>query len=205
MASRGYGIGVKKLLTPLFIASWLVCSCKKVPLVVTSTETREISTKDGQVKLNATSDERFRDSQPSPLQGDAPSDWLSRPASQFRLINFAFGSSGTGEVYVSKSQGSILDNVNRWLKQFAQPNLDDAGVEKLDKISLLRTEAVWVVAEGTYAGGMGKEPVNGFALAGVVGRVGADIYTVKMVGSKDEVAAEKEKLQAYVKSLRIAE
>jgi hypothetical protein len=35
--------------------------------------------------------------------------------------------------------------------------------------------------------------------------VGADIYTVKMVGSKDEVAAEKEKLQAYVKSLRIAE
>jgi len=183
----------------------MLCSCKKVPLVVTSTETRELSTKDGPVKLNASSDERFRNSQPSPLQGDAPSNWLSRPASQFRLLNFAFGSSGTGEVYVSKSQGSVLDNVNRWMKQFAQPNLDDAGLEKLEKIALLGIEAVWVTAEGTYAGGMGKEPVEGFALAGVVGRVGNDIYTVKMVGPKEEVAAEKEKLQAYVKSLRMAE
>jgi hypothetical protein len=196
---------VKQLLIPLFIAISMLCSCKKVPLVVTSTETRELSTKDGPVKLNASSDERFRDSQPSPLQGDAPSNWLSRPASQFRLLNFAFGSSGTGEVYVSKSQGSVLDNVNRWMKQFAQPNLDDAGMEKLEKIPLLGTEAVWVTAEGTYAGGMGKEPVEGFALAGVVGRVGSDIYTVKMVGPKEEVAAEKEKLQAYVKSLRMAE
>jgi hypothetical protein len=196
---------VKQLLIPLFIAISMLCSCKKVPLVVTSTETRELSTKDGPVKLNASSDERFRDSQPSPLQGDAPSNWLSRPASQFRLLNFAFGSSGTGEVYVSKSQGSVLDNVNRWMKQFAQPNLDDAGMEKLEKILLLGTEAVWVTAEGTYAGGMGKEPVEGFALAGVVGRVGNDIYTVKMVGPKEEVAAEKEKLQAYVKSLRMAE
>jgi len=196
---------VKQLLIPLFIAISMLCSCKKVPLVVTSTETRELSTKDGPVKLNASSDERFRDSQPSPLQGDAPSNWLSRPASQFRLLNFAFGSSGTGEVYVSKSQGSVLDNVNRWMKQFAQPNLDDAGLEKLEKIALLGTEAIWVTAEGTYAGGMGKEPVEGFALAGVVGRVGNDIYTVKMVGPKEEVAAEKEKLQAYVKSLRMAE
>lgn len=205
MAWRGYGNGVKQLLIPMFIACSMLCSCKKVPLVVTSTETRELSTKDGPVKLNASSDERFRDSQPSPLQGDAPSNWLSRPASQFRLLNFAFGSSGTGEVYVSKSQGSVLDNVNRWMKQFAQPNLDDAGMEKLEKIPLLGTEAVWVTAEGTYAGGMGKEPVEGFALAGVVGRVGSDIYTVKMVGPKEEVAAEKEKLQAYVKSLRMAE
>ena len=189
----------------MFIACSMLCSCKKVPLVVTSTETRERSTKDGPVKLNASSDERFRDSQPSPLQGDAPSNWLSRPSSQFRLLNFAFGSSGTGEVYVSKSQGSVLDNVNRWMKQFAQPNLDDAGMEKLEKIALLGTEAVWVSAEGTYAGGMGKEPVEGFSLAGVVGRVGNDIYTVKMVGPKEEVAAEKEKLQAYVKSLRMAE
>ena len=157
------------------------------------------------MKLNATSDERFRDSQPSPLQGDAPSNWLSRPASQFRLINFAFGSSGMGEVYVSKSQGSVLDNVNRWLKQFAQPNLDEVRMDKLEKILMLGTEAVWVTAEGTYAGGMGKEPIEGFSLAGVVGRVGNDIYTVKMVGPKEEVAAEKEKLQAYVKSLRMAE
>jgi Zn-dependent alcohol dehydrogenase len=52
---------------------------------------------------------------------------------------------------------------------------------------------------------MGKPTVEGFALAGTVVQVGADIYTVKMVGPKDEVVAEREKLTAFVKSLRMAE
>ena len=43
------------------------------------------------------------------------------------------------------------------------------------------------------------------ALAGVVVALGTEIFTVKMVGSVEEVAAEKANLQAYVKSLRMAE
>jgi hypothetical protein len=99
----------------------------------------------------------------------------------------------------------VLDNVNRWLKQFAQKDLDQAGVDALEKIPMLGGQSVFVQSEGSYASGMGKPTVEGFALAGTVVQVGADIYTVKMVGPKDEVVAEREKLAAFVKSLRMAE
>lgn len=196
---------MKRTLFPLFLSSALLVCCKKPPTEVTSTETRGLTTKDGEVKLHASSDERFRDTKPSPIQGEAPEGWLVRPPTQFRLVNYAFGQSGDGEVYVSLSQGTVLDNVNRWLKQFSLPDLDAAGVAALPKIAMLGNEGVWVEAAGTYAGGMGKAPATDRALAGVVVSIGADIYTVKMVGSTAEVAAEKEKLQAYVKSLRMGE
>lgn len=196
---------MKRTLFPLLLSPLLLVCCEKTPSEVSSTESRGLTTKDGEVKLNATSDERFRDTQPSPLQGDAPAGWLTRPATQFRLINFAFGASGTGEVYVSQSQGTVLDNVNRWLKQFSLTDLDAAGIAALPKVTMLGNEGVWVEAAGTYAGGMGKAPAADHALAGVVVALGTEIFTVKMVGSVEEVAAEKANLQAYVKSLRMAE
>ena len=62
--------------------------------------------------------------------------WLTLPASQFRILNYRFGESGTGEVWVSISQGSVLDNVNRWLEQFAANPVDQAALEKLPTVSL---------------------------------------------------------------------
>jgi hypothetical protein len=52
---------------------------------------------------------------------------------------------------------------------------------------------------------MGKEPVEGFALAGLVARVGNDIITIKMIGPQAEVAAEKAALLQYAKSLSARE
>jgi hypothetical protein len=187
------------------LTTFTLLSCKKEPMEVTSTETRTVLSADKPVKLFASSDERFRAAVDSPVQGDAPADWLSRPGTEFRLLNYAFGASGSGEVYVSRSMGSVLDNVNRWLKQFEQKDLDQVEVDALEKVSMLGGQAVWVQAEGSYASGMGKPTVEGFALAGTIVQVGADIYTVKMVGPKDEVAAERVKLAAFVKSLRMAE
>lgn len=172
---------------------------------VTSTEKRGITTKDQEVKLFASAEEQFRGSSTSPFQ-DAPApNWVARPASQFRLLNYGFGVSGTGEVYVSRSQGSVLDNVNRWRKQFQQADLTAQELAALPKATMLGAEAVLVEAEGRYASGMGKEPVDGFALAGWVAKIGTDIITIKMVGPKDEVAAEKENLHRYAQSLKAAE
>jgi hypothetical protein len=178
-------------------------SCKKREAEVTNTETRIRTTKDEEAKLFATSDEQFRNTPTSPVIADAPSHWLARPATEFRLLNYAFGESGKGEVYVSISQGSVKDNANRWLGQFAQPALDD--ISGLEKIMMLNSEGSWISAEGIYAGGMGKPPVEGFALAGVIANLSGKIYTVKMVGVKNEVLAEKESLQSFVKSLRLRE
>lgn len=169
------------------------------------TETRAATTRDKSPKLFATSDERFRDAKPSPVKAETPVGWLALPASQFRILNYRFGESGTGEVWVSISQGTVLDNVNRWLKQFAAAAVDQAALDKLPTVSLAGSAGVFVTAEGEYASGMGAPPKPGFALAGVVASVGGQILTVKMVGPKAEVETAKPVLESYVKSLRMAE
>jgi hypothetical protein len=205
LAKQGYVNHVKR--TTLLLVSFcaLIVSCKKTPLEVTSTEKRGLTTKDQEVKLFANSDEQFRGSVASPFKGSPPQNWLSRPASQFRLLNYAFGESGSGEVYVSRSQGSVLDNVNRWRKQFALPDLTAQEIAALPTETMLGSQAVFIEAQGRYASGMGKEPVDGFALAGMVAKVGDDIITIKMVGPVDEVEREKENLHNYAKSLQSAE
>ncbi|TAE90715.1 MAG: hypothetical protein EAZ81_09050 [Verrucomicrobia bacterium] len=196
-------MGMKRLICALL--GLALVSCKKTPLEVTSTETRGITTKDGEVKLFASSDERFRGSTASPYADEAPKDWLARPASQFRLLNYAFGASGKGEVYVSVSQGTVLDNANRWRKQFALADLSQADLEKLPTVPLLGQSARWLEAKGVYASGMGKAPTEGFALAGLIAQVGGDIVTIKMVGPEDEVQAQQDALRQYAKTLRVRE
>jgi hypothetical protein len=172
---------------------------------VTVTETREPSTRDAKPKLFATSDERFRDAKPSPVKGDPPKDWLALPNSSLRLLNYRFGESGMGETYVSLTSGSVLDNVNRWLGQFGGKPIDQAALDKLPAVSIAGITGVWVTSEGEYASGMGAPAKPGFALAGVVASVKGQILTVKMVGPKAEVEAAKPALEAYARTLRMAE
>ncbi|MEO5914243.1 MAG: hypothetical protein ABIS50_08425 [Luteolibacter sp.] len=188
------------------LASVLVFSGCEEKKEITVTETRKETTRDTAPKLFATSDERFRDAKPSPVKADTPAGWLALPASQMRLLNYRFGESGMGEVWVTISQGSILDNVNRWLKQFGTAPLDPAGVAKLPSVIVAGSQGVWVSAEGEYdTSSMGTGKKTGFALAGVVASVGAQILTVKMVGPKEEVQAAKPVLETFAKSLRMAE
>ena len=179
-------------------------SCEEKKEVVV-TETREATSRDKAPKLFATSDERFRDAKPSPVKGDAPEGWLALPPSQFRLLNYRFGESGMGEVWVSLANGTVLDNVNRWLGQFDAAKLDGAGLEKLPPATIAGTTGKWIEATGDYVGGMGAEPKPGFALAGVVTSLDGQILTVKMVGPKAEVEAAKSVLEIFAKSLRMAE
>ena len=110
-----------------------------------------------------------------------------------------------GEVWVSLAQGSVLDNVNRWLKQFEASAIDAAALEKLPAVTLAGSTGKWVTAAGDYVGGMGAPPKPGFALAGVVATVGGQILTLKMVGPKAEVEAAKPVLESFAKTLRMAE
>ncbi len=181
-----------------------ISSCEKKPAEVTVTETRPLTTRDGAPKLFATSDERFLNTQAGPVTGDPPMDWKALPPSEFRLLNYRFGKSGTGEVWVSLSSGTVLANANRWLGQFKSEALDEAGLAKLPRVKIAGTTGVWVAATGEY-GGMGQSASPGFALAGVVAQVGQQILTVKMIGPEAEVAAAKPQLEAFAASLRMAE
>jgi hypothetical protein len=205
---------VKYIFFLIIPGCFLICSCQSKKAEMVSTESRAMTTEDREVKLSATSAERFPAPSAAPagmgtppavtmkLADEAPATWEKLPATEFRLINYRFGASGAGECYISQSMGTVLDNANRWLKQFSQPMIDQAALEKLPHISFLGANGAWIEAQGSFAGGMGKAPVDGYALAGVVASIGGQIITVKMVGPAAEVAAEKEALQAYLKTVR---
>lgn len=179
-------------------------SCERKGDRVLVTETRVNTTKDRAPKLFATSDERFRDAQPSPVLGEPPENWLVLPAKQFRELNYRFGESGLGEVYVSIAGGSILENVNRWRKQFGADALSADDLVASHKVMMAGEQGVWVEAEGTYGAGMGDSEVKpGYGLAGVISVVNDKLITLKMIGPADEVEAEKDALKAFAESLEL--
>lgn len=191
-------------LPPIILGICLLCaSCEKDSAPVQVEETRPLTTKDSDPKLFATSDERFRNAQPSPVKGSPPESWLVLPPAQFRELNYRFGESGMGEVYVSLASGSVPDNVNRWRGQFGAAPLEPDEFDAAQKTPIAGTEGVWVQASGDYASGMGTPAKPGFGLAGVIAQVGGRILTVKMVGPDVEVEAEKPALKAFAASLEI--
>lgn len=188
------------------LACLLFTACERADDEVVVTETRAITTRDVSPKLFATSDERFRNARPSPLvAGQVPDAWLALPSTEMRPLNYRFGESGLGEVYVSLSGGGLLENVNRWLLQFRAPTLDAPGLAAARRVEIAGTEGVWVEATGEYNSGMGAPSRPGFGLAGVVAESGGRILTIKMVGPAPEVESAKSDLESFANALRMTE
>lgn len=182
--------------------SLLCASCDRNSAPVEVEETRPLTTKDHEMKLFATSDERFRNAKPSPVKGVAPENWLTLPPAQFRELNYRFGA--TGEVYVTLASGTVADNVNRWRRQFGLEPLTPDQFDAAERIPIVGTEGVWVEAAGEYVSGMGAAPPQpGYGLAGVIVEAGGRILTVKMVGPEAEVETEKPALRAFAASLEM--
>jgi hypothetical protein len=202
---QGYRPGVIGRASLILCTIVLVSACREKPAEVVVTETRAATTRDTPPKLDASSDERFRDARPSPVKAETPDGWLALPSTQMRLLNYRFGESGMGEVWVTIASGSVLDNVNRWFKQFGAPEVDAAGLAKLRSVPIAGTTGTWVEATGEYASGMGAPPKPGFGLAGVVTSVDGRILTVKMVGPESEVKASATTLEKFAAGLKMAE
>ena len=201
---RGYWHCMKSRVVCLLASVVMFSACEERK-EVTVTETRALTTKDEAPELFATSDERFRNAKPSPVKGEVPQGWLVLPPSQFRLLNYRFGESGMGEVWVSLASGTVPDNANRWFRQFGAEQLDAAALAKLPRVPIADTFGVWLTAVGDYADGMGSPPKPGFGLAGVIATVKGQILTVKMIGPKAEVEAAKPVLEGFVKSLHLVD
>lgn len=193
-----------RLFPAIAAAGFLLTACGDEEDAVV-TETRVLTTRDTPPMLDATSDQRFRNAQPSPVTGEPPDDWLALPASQFRDLNFRFGESGFGEVYVTIAAGSELDNVNRWFDQFSAPRVDAAILSTMRRVPIAGSTGVWIEATGQYASGMGSPPKPGYALAGVIAETGGRTLTLKMVGPEAEVREQHEALESFANSLRMRE
>lgn len=128
-----------------------------------------------------------------------PPEWRQVPSTEFRMFNYRFGDSG--EVFVGRSRGGLMPNINRWLGQFGKPGLENA--DELPKVMMLGQEGVLVTASGDFAGGMGRAARENAGLAGVIVAIGDQLITVKMMGDADAVAAEQERLIKFCEGLRI--
>lgn len=207
----GWFAGISPVM-PRILRFFLLCVATGLLLVACGeqddtivTETRGVTTRDTPPTLDATSDQRFRNAQPSPVIGDPPDHWLALPASQFRDLNFRFGESGFGEVYVTIAAGSELDNVNRWFDQFSAPQVSATRLAEMRRVPIAGTTGVWVEATGQYASGMGSPPKPGYALAGVIAETSGRTLTLKMVGPEAEVLEQRNALKSFAKSLRMGE
>jgi hypothetical protein len=164
-------------------------------------ETRVVTMRDENFKLDATSTERFSEPVDSPVLATfIPPGWLEQPASTFRLLNYRFGN--TGECWVSISSGGVLGNLNRWRGQFDLEPQIEADLEKLERVDLIGSPGYWVEAAGHYKPGMNQPPREGQALAGVIAESKGRIVTVKMVGSQEDVDANKDLLRRFIAGLK---
>lgn len=197
--------GAALLSIPLMLVS---CGERKEVVV---DETRPLTMREESLNLKADNDERFQPGRPEPVVPVAapaspvaaetvPEGWKEAPSTGFRLLNYTFGSAG--QIYVSASRGGVIDNVNRWLKQFGQEAVDAAGLEGMEKVETAGHRGVWVVAKGDFGGGMGQSAQSGWALHGVIAEKAGQIITVKMLGPEAEVAAQEENLRTFVKGLK---
>lgn len=156
-------------------------SCDENIKPVEVTETRKLTTYDDESNLAVV----------------MPKEWRRVPSTQFRDYNCKF--SENGEVYISIASGEIKTNAERWLKQFGDAR--PVVVSELEQLEALGGKAVILEAEGTFAGMRGVT-VDNTALLGLLVESRGNLITVKMVGKKNEVQAQRENFIAFCKSIQ---
>lgn len=160
-----------------------------------------VSCQDESQTIEITSKRRLTDfdEQADAFDFVSPKEWRRVPGTQFRELNFRFGEKG--EVYFSRANGSLLENGNRWLKQFGkEPAIMMDG---FPQIELAGGKGYLIEEEGDFGGGMGAAVRSDWGLIGVIASVGGNtIATVKMIGPVDEVKAQKQNFLAFCKQIR---
>ena len=126
-----------------------------------------------------------------------PKEWRRVPSTRFRDYNCKFNKDG--EVYFSIGSGDIKSNAERWLKQFGDTRA--VVVSELEQLDVMGAKAVILEAEGTFAGMRGSN-IEDAALLGLLVETRGNLITVKMIGKKDEVQAQRENFTAFCKSIQ---
>ena len=177
----------------LVVFAALMVSCRKAPDKVKVLET---------VQITETRELTMWDTGSDSLIAPMPPEWHKVPGTQLRLLNYRFGEGEeSGEVYISRANGGVLPNANRWLGQFGKPKVE--SIDAFPTVKLLGMDAVVVSASGRFDGGMGNSAQENAAVLGVIAGNSDSLLTVKMVGPADLVNAERARLLRFCENLRI--
>ncbi|MEO1856944.1 MAG: hypothetical protein ABGY95_06215, partial [Rubritalea sp.] len=116
---------------------------------------------------------------------------------KFREFNCKFNNDG--EVYISIGTGDIKSNAERWYKQFGDER--PVVVSELEKLDVLGANAVILESQGTFAGMRGIN-IEDAALLGLLVESRGNLITVKMIGKKEEVLAQRENFTTFCESIQ---
>ncbi len=161
---------------------------------------------DASMPTNASSPSALSTAAPSMVTAAVvPSNWEAQPLSQMRQASFlVHGENGAvadiSFVTLGPAAGNVLDNVNRWLGQLAQPPVTDEKLKSMvQSLSTGRGDVAVVDLSG--------QPENGDATKDgrIVGGIAVDdagTAFYKMRGNAALVGAEKENFLKWVSSSR---
>jgi hypothetical protein len=133
-----------------------------------------------------------------------PPNWEPQQLSEMRQASFLVrGANGaTADISFVKlgpSAGNVLENVNRWLGQLAQPPISpDKLATMIQKVSTPRGEVDVVDLSGKPESG--DEKTDGRIVAGIASDEGTSFY--KMRGNRALVGEQKENFLKWVRSMR---
>jgi hypothetical protein len=136
-----------------------------------------------------------------------PAHWKKMPATSMRQASYLVEGEGGAVsdislVILRGAAGGILDNVNRWRGQLAQPAIDEAALRETSKtITTYLGEAVVVEIEGLAPG---ADAAKDGRMMGVIANKGADAWFYKMRGNSVLTTSEKENFIKWVQSVKPA-
>jgi hypothetical protein len=146
------------------------------------------------------------------LRWNTPAGWFFLPATEFRHLNFSFGPNREGEAYLTllpvAGGGGMLENMNRWRKQMAQPPLAEADLASLPEKSIFGRKVPFLDLTGTFTGGSGpmmaaSEPKPDYRMLGAIFEAPGFLFTIKMTGPTALVTKEAANFDAFCQSLGV--
>ena len=181
------------------------------------TDSRIVSTPSSNIKIDATSPERFgfkakpsntkdQNNTPLPLQWHLPEGWQELPTTSMRMVNLRVASHQDSECYLSilpGRAGGIMENINRWRQQMSLPPLSNEKIASLPKKKLFSRDAVYIECDGTFVGMRNNTEKKNYRLAGMILEHSAVTIFVKMVGPKRVLEPEMEEFYNFCSSLRV--
>jgi hypothetical protein len=144
----------------------------------------------------------------TPMTAIVPPNWEPQPPSQMRQASFlVHGDNGVvadiSFVTLGPAAGNILDNVNRWLGQLAQPPITEDQLKSLiQPLPTARGEVAVVDLSGQPENG---DPAKDGRIIGATAADGTGTAFYKMRGNAALVGTEKQNFLKWVSSSRSAD
>ncbi|MCP4785598.1 MAG: hypothetical protein GY903_29585 [Fuerstiella sp.] len=137
------------------------------------------------------------------LEFAVPAGWKEVSLSQFQMgiISAKFSMPDAGpdvSLTLSRSGGSLSDNLDRWRGQVAQ-----SRGEITETLPVAGVDATLIDLEGRFSAGFGREAQDGWRMLGIIAPLPDQGYFMKLTGPVEQVAAVEDDFLTFARSAQL--